>query len=704
MRSSRLVAESLRDVPDPLVTVLPPTRPASVQQMQRIRDAAAAPAQATGVPPTFLHPHQVPTWRLVMAALTGWRGAILADPVGSGKTWVAMAVATSLRQRITMIGPAALGEQWRRVADRTGVLGSYHSLERLSRGALPPPAALVVVDEAHRLRHLETRRVRTLAPWLTGRTALFLTATPLVNRRRDLLNLLALLVPDDALALDGIPSLAGLAVCRRPPTALRRLVIRTTMVHARPRRERRHLSVGPVERARGQRIAATVDKLQLSDEPGLQSLLRMVLLDAGGSSDAAWHAALRRYRDLLLQSRDAGGASRAALHRCLGDALDQLVFWPLLGDVDRSRPLPLDDIELVRAALDIPGHDDGWLRALEQLLRDGRPSVCFCRHRATAARLRRHLGAGTAWITGDGAGIGSHRVPRDALLAAFGPSRADWSHPIAPPTVLVATEVLAEGLDLQGASRVVHVDLPWHHTRLEQRTGRVWRLGQLAEVVEIVHRRPAPAIEHRLGLSRRVRRKRSMATAWLDALTTAPNVSTPIEPGVWVAVLAAPRSRPARVVLGLEAGARSGCCSVGDDGLVWPWTSEALPVDSPRVAIPTGEDRTAAIGLVMRAVRRVHGQPSGRPAGCQALIARLLALARPVARRRDRVALGRLDGWLSVAALPGAHGLELVLRRLATVEDAILLSAAPPAVAGRPVPTLRWALVLLYRRVPSTLP
>jgi hypothetical protein len=53
------------------------------------------------------------------------------------------------------------------------------------------------------------------------------------------------------------------------------------------------------------------------------------------------------------------------------------------------------------------------------------------------------------------------------------------------PEVIIATPVLAEGLDLHRfCRRIVHHDLPWNPAKLEQRTGRVDRVGSLAERLE----------------------------------------------------------------------------------------------------------------------------------------------------------------------------------------------------------------------------
>ena len=49
--------------------------------------------------------------------------------------------------------------------------------------------------------------------------------------------------------------------------------------------------------------------------------------------------------------------------------------------------------------------------------------------------------------------------------------------------LVLATDVVAEGLNLQAASVLVHYDVPWSPVKLEQRIGRVWRLGQKNPVI-----------------------------------------------------------------------------------------------------------------------------------------------------------------------------------------------------------------------------
>lgn len=51
--------------------------------------------------------------------------------------------------------------------------------------------------------------------------------------------------------------------------------------------------------------------------------------------------------------------------------------------------------------------------------------------------------------------------------------------------VLVATEVASEGVDLQFSRLLINYDLPWNPMRVEQRIGRIDRLGQKAQVIHI---------------------------------------------------------------------------------------------------------------------------------------------------------------------------------------------------------------------------
>jgi hypothetical protein len=73
--------------------------------------------------------------------------------------------------------------------------------------------------------------------------------------------------------------------------------------------------------------------------------------------------------------------------------------------------------------------------------------------------------------------------------------------------VLVATDVLSEGQNLQDASIVVNYDLPWAIIRLIQRAGRVDRIGQKAETILCYTFLPAEGVERIIRLRARVRKR-----------------------------------------------------------------------------------------------------------------------------------------------------------------------------------------------------
>ena len=76
-----------------------------------------------------------------------------------------------------------------------------------------------------------------------------------------------------------------------------------------------------------------------------------------------------------------------------------------------------------------------------------------------------------------------------------------------PIRVLIATDVLSEGQNLQDCSIVVNYDLPWAIIRLIQRAGRVDRIGQEAEDILCHSFLPADGVERLINLRNRCARK-----------------------------------------------------------------------------------------------------------------------------------------------------------------------------------------------------
>ena len=222
-----IVAEALQQVVDPGSTALRagPVAPASA--VARSIACSLLPPEASVEPPHWLLPTQHRPFRRAVQAMTRHGGALLAQPVGSGKTWMALAVARHLEPggEVTVLAPATLLSHWRRTANALDLPLEVVSHGRPSRGSLPAGHGTVIIDESHHFRNPLTRRYATVAPWRVGRRALRRPATPVVHRLDDLAAQLRLTIRDDALAASGVGSLSLLLASGLGHPALSDLVI-----------------------------------------------------------------------------------------------------------------------------------------------------------------------------------------------------------------------------------------------------------------------------------------------------------------------------------------------------------------------------------------------------------------------------------------------------------------------------------------------
>ena len=152
-------------------------------------------------------------------------------------------------------------------------------------------------------------------------------------------------------------------------------------------------------------------------------------------------------------------------------------------------------------------HKDAKLAALVDLLTQQHPNekvLVFTQFADTVRYLTEQLQArglqAVEGVTGDSAD------PTE-LAWRFSPVSNNKRNNISPANelrVLVATDVLSEGQNLQDAAIVVNYDLPWAIIRLIQRAGRVDRIGQQADTIYCYSFLPAEGIERLIRLRERV--------------------------------------------------------------------------------------------------------------------------------------------------------------------------------------------------------
>ncbi len=168
------------------------------------------------------------------------------------------------------------------------------------------------------------------------------------------------------------------------------------------------------------------------------------------------------------------------------------------------------DATALREILQLAGnwnpHEDAKLLALLDLLQQKHPTekvLIFTQFADTARYLGRALKDQN--IQQVGLATGQSADPT-ALAWRFSPISNEKPIPEAEQLrVLVATDVLSEGQNLQDCAIILNYDLPWAIIRLIQRAGRVDRIGQQAEEILCYSFLPAEGVERLINLRGRLR-------------------------------------------------------------------------------------------------------------------------------------------------------------------------------------------------------
>jgi superfamily II DNA or RNA helicase len=469
-----------------------------------------------------LRPHQETAVARLVEIIARHRGAVLADAVGLGKTFVALAIAKR-HARPLIICPASLRPMWKRATGTSGMDVPILSSESLSRGARPAVGPdFVIVDEAHHFRTPRTRRYEALASIARRARLLLLSATPLQNSRRDVTTLLALF--------------AGSGVENWTDAAIARAIVRRdeeTAFEVLPSIAGHALTPGTDDDCLD-RILELPPAVPAADEGTAHALTILTLVHLWSSSRAALIASVKKRRARAIALRDAvqaghlPTAAELAMWQFADDSLQMAFPFCATGSAPDGPGLArqLDAfiatterlVDSCRITADPDLTRVEMLRTL-RVRHEGLRCVAFSQYAQTVVALGRLMRAdhGVAVMTASGGRTAGGPVTRDEVLAQLA-ADAPPPHPANRIDLLLTTDLLSEGVDLRGAAVIVHLDLPWNPARLEQRVGRARRIGSAHEMIHVYTFMPPAPAERMLELERRLTAKLRTADALVGSV------------------------------------------------------------------------------------------------------------------------------------------------------------------------------------------
>jgi SNF2 family DNA or RNA helicase len=411
-------------------------------------------------------PHQLETAKLVIENMNG--KAILADEVGLGKTIEAGLILKEymirgLVRKVLILVPASLVTQWAMelnskffipaISQKKSyvweqcdvVVSSIDTAKRSPHREIiyQQDYDLIIIDEAHKLKNNKTKNYEFVQN-LKKKFCLLLTATPIQNRIEEIFNLVSLLKPGhlgsettfyekykrDSRSLNDHEHLKEL---------VNKVMIRNRRNDTGIEWTKRNVDTIPIE--------FSLDEKKLYD----------AIISLRNESDWLQSSAF----SIMTLQREAC-SSREAVYYTLKNML-QRKENPTLEFQEQIQNL-ISKVEHVQ-------HNSKAEKALEIIQKVNDKVIIFTEYRATQLYLQ--------WF------LKQYGITSVPFRGGFKRGKKDWMRELFQKhaQVLIATEAGGEGINLQFCNHIINFDLPWNPMKLEQRIGRIHRLGQEKDVM-----------------------------------------------------------------------------------------------------------------------------------------------------------------------------------------------------------------------------
>lgn len=408
-------------------------------------------------------PHQLEVAKNVVEKMNG--KAILADEVGLGKTIEAGLILKEymirgLVKKVLILVPASLVSQWvvelnqKFFIPAIGQKKSYvweqcdvvvSSIDTAKRQPhrdiiFEQDYDLIIIDEAHKLKNNKTKNYE-FVQMLKKKFCLLLTATPVQNRVEEIFNLVSLLKPGHLGNQTNFEESFNAKERSLNNDEHLRELINKVMI-----RNRR----GDTGIEWPKRIVKTIPIDFSKEERDLYDAIHYYKKSAGN---------LGSQFSLITLQREAC-SSREAVFYTLKNMLSRNEDSPYVQEITNGLMEKINAISSNAKAE----------KVVELVKEIDSKVIVFTEYRATQLYLQ--------WF------LQQHGISSVPFRGGFKRGKKDWMKELFKnkAQVLIATEAGGEGINLQFCQHIINYDLPWNPMRLEQRIGRIHRLGQEQDV------------------------------------------------------------------------------------------------------------------------------------------------------------------------------------------------------------------------------
>lgn len=408
-------------------------------------------------------PHQLEVAKQVVENMNG--KAILADEVGLGKTIEAGLILKEymirgLVKKVLILVPASLVSQWAyelnskffipAVVQRKSyvwdscdvIVSSIDTAKRSPHREIifEQDYDFIIVDEAHKLKNRNTKNYEFVQN-LKKKFCLLLTATPIQNKVDEIFHLVSLLKPGHL----GNSTLFS-----------------------------------KTHKGKGR---------QILDDERLKDLVNAVMI-RNRRSDTGIEWTKRRVESVIIQFSEeevalyetisnwplsdtaSSGFSKITLQReaCSSREAVFYTIQNMMKKYENPNPSFLQSVKEIEEKINAVKANSKAEKALEIIQKANDKVIIFTEYRATQLYLQ--------WF------LQQHGISSVPFRGGFKRGKKDWMRELFQnhAQVLIATEAGGEGINLQFCNTIINFDLPWNPMRLEQRIGRVHRLGQEKDV------------------------------------------------------------------------------------------------------------------------------------------------------------------------------------------------------------------------------